>query len=92
MSLAPNDISTLLEKWAHDKEKITKLEARIEKYKKIASKLMDKREDDTLTGREYLLTRRNQSRTTISKADVPSDVWIEYSRKISFQVFHLVKK
>lgn len=92
MSLQTSDINTLLEKWSRDKEKISELEARIEKYKKIASKLLDNRSEDTLSSQGYLLTRRTQSRSTISKADVPADVWSDYSRKISFQTFHLVKK
>jgi hypothetical protein len=86
------DISVLLEKWSKDKVKLAKLEERIEKYKKLAGKIMDERDKDNLSSSDYLLKRRTQTRSTISKSDVPIDVWKNYSRQVSFQAYYLVDK
>lgn len=87
-----SDIQALLAKWSKDKVRLAKLEERIEKYKTLAGKIMDERDKDILSSDEHLLKRRTQTRSTISKNDVPNDVWNRYSRKVSFQSYYLVTK
>lgn len=91
--MSKNDmIDNLLEKWASDKEKLAKLEKRIEKYKKIASELMDEEDTDILSGSDYFLKKRKQTRSTITKNDVPSEIWNQYSRKFSFYAYYLSER
>lgn len=89
MSISDDDLDTVLRKWSKDKARLAELETRIEKYKKIVGKVLDKRETDTLEGTDYTLKRRQQTRTSISKVDVPPDVWSRYAKKVSYQAFFL---
>lgn len=89
--MSNTDITTLLERWDKDKKKVAELETRIEKYKKLANKLMDKQGQDKLNSDEFTLKRRNQTRSMLTKSDVPADVWDEYSRTVTFQTFYLTR-
>jgi len=92
MTATQTDIDDLLSRWNKDKERIVESERNIEKYKKLANKILDRKDEDTLSSSEFMLKRRTQTRTTISKADVPNEIWNKYSRKVSFQMFQLVEK
>lgn len=89
VNIDKDDISTLLDRWSDDKAKIAQLEGRIEKYKRLVGKIMDEKDIDELASSTYKVKRRTQSRSTISKTDVPNDIWKEYSRKVSFDSFYL---
>lgn len=89
--MSSSDISTLLRKWSDAKAEITRLEKTIEKYKRVASKIMEKQGNSTLTGSGYTLRRKNMTRTTIGKRDVPQAVWEKYSRPCSFEAYYLSK-
>jgi len=83
------DITTLLERWFETKAEITELEKKLEKYKRIANRAMDQQNTDTLSSNYYTLKRKNISRTTISKQDVPNDVWKTYAKTCSYPAYYL---
>jgi len=87
-----DDINTLLEKWNDTKEQISLLEKKLEKYKKYAERIMDNEDKDEIINSYYSLTRRNMSRMTLSKDDMPKDIWIKYSRNINYPMYILRKK
>ena len=81
------DVDLLLQKWDEAKKQIADLEERITKYKKAADKLME--EDNTLVGKNFSLTKRTMTRETITKRDVPSEVWSKYAKRVSFPAYYL---
>lgn len=92
MDYSTDDIDTLLEKWHDTKEQISLLEKRLEKYKKYAERIMDNEDKDEITNLKFSLTRRNMSRTTLSKDDIPKDIWSKYARDINYPMYILRKK
>ena len=86
------DIATLLERWSQDKAEITEIEKRIDKYKKIAERIMNSQDTNTISSGPYTLKRSNMSRSTLTKQDVPESVWKQYSRTCSYPAYYLSKK
>ena len=83
------DIDDLLSNWYKTKQEICLLEQKCEKYKKASEKIMNQTEKDVLITDSYCLKKTDITRSTISKADVPSDIWNRYSKKTSYSSFHL---
>jgi hypothetical protein len=90
-SLTQHDVNDLLERWANAKQEIVELEAKIEKYKKLANKIMDKSDSKSIQGDYYSLSRKDITRKTISKNDVPEPIWEKYSRPCTYQGFYITK-
>lgn len=86
------DMATLLEKWSEDKAQISELEKRIDKYKKIADRIMNSRDTNVISSDLYTLKRTNMSRGTLTKQDIPDSVWKQYSKTCSYTAFYLSKK
>jgi hypothetical protein len=83
------DIDDLLSNWYKTKQEITLLEQKCEKYKKVAEKIMSQKEKDILKSDSYSLKKIDIVRSTISKNDVPSDIWDKYSKKTSYSSYYL---
>jgi len=90
--MSNTDIYTLLQKWSEAKNEITNLEKKIEKYKRIATSIMDQQGNNTVSSDEYTLRRKEMSRTTISKKNVPQDVWNKYSKLSKYKAYYLSEK
>lgn len=84
-------IDELLEKWYEAKNKKTKLEDRIEKYKKAVNKLMNKEKTTKLVGRDYSVSKRNNSRVYMSKDSVPASIWNQYASRCTYEAYYLTK-
>ncbi len=86
------DIDDLLTNWSHAKEQIADLENRIEKYKRLATRILTRTNTDLLQGGTYTLKKRIQARHTLGQKDVPKEVWSRYAKRSEFPVFYLSKK
>jgi hypothetical protein len=86
------DIDSVLEKWSEAKEKIDILEAKIKKYKSTVNSEMQKKGVDKISAGRYTVTRRRHTRTSISKENMPEQIWSQYATRCSYDVFSLVKK
>lgn len=86
------DIDDLLTNWSHAKEQIADLENRIEKYKRLATRILTRTNTDLLQGDTYTLKKRIQTRHTLGQKDVPKEVWSRYAKCSEFPVFYLSKK
>jgi hypothetical protein len=87
-----NDIEELLDVWFKTKEEIAVLEKKCEKYKKYCEKILDNLEENNISSNDYSLKRINLTKGTISKKDVPSDIWKQYSREVTYPVYYLKAK
>ena len=53
---------------------------------------MDQKGDNTITTTEYKLSRKEISRTTIAKKDVPKEIWKKYARTCTYTAYYLTEK
>ena len=86
------DIDTLLEKWHETKQEISELEAKCEKYKKCCERIMNKQNTNSLSTKYFTLKRREITRNSLSRKNVPSDVWNRYAREHTYPVYYLTEK
>ena len=90
-SLKAIDITTLLERWSKAKIEIEELEKKVEKYKRLANRIMDREGNYELSSLYYTLKKRKISRKTIYKQDVPNDIWEKYAHSTSYPAYYLTK-
>lgn len=90
-SVNATDITTLLERWSEAKKEMTELEKKVEKYKRLANRVMEQQGVDEFSSQSYTLKKKKITRKTISKQDVPKDVWEKYGRSISYTVYYLIE-
>ena len=86
------DIGSILHKWHEAKEKLALLEDKVNKYKLAISKEMNSKGVDKITGGGYVVSRRRNTRSYLSKESVPENIWKEYATKCSYDAFFLVKQ
>ena len=87
-----DDVDILLNKWYETKEQIIELEKKLEKYKRYSEKIMNETSSEELSNEIYVLNRRYMCRTTLSKDDIPSELWSKYSRNIKYPMYTLKKR
>jgi hypothetical protein len=85
------DERELLERWYETKQQISALEEKIEKYKKMADNIMDHKNTDTLSSDKYVLSKKDMNKTSISKKDLPIDIWEKYSKESFYSAFYISK-
>ena len=83
------DIEDLLNNWYKAKQEIYILEQKCEKYKKVSEKLMERMDKNILNTSSYSLKKIDIVRNTISKNDIPSDIWNKYSKKNKYSSYYL---
>lgn len=86
------ELDALLHRWSETKSKLKELETKCEKYKKLADKMMRKNNSNALTGSKYTVSKREITKTTISKQSVPPNIWEKYHTRVSYPAFYLQKK
>ena len=52
---------------------------------------MDSRNLDTLKNDIYILQKKDMNRTSISKQDLPIDIWNKYSKESFYSAFYISK-
>jgi|MDTG01.4.fsa_nt_gb hypothetical protein len=86
------DIETLLDEWWNAKEEISLLKTKIEKYKKLATKIMKKRDVNSLASSSLQLRRKTQKTSRMLKGNVPTPVWDQYAVRTSHKAFYLTRR
>ena len=89
MDIDKNDIEEILDNWYKAKQEISLLEKKCERYKKCSEKIMNNFDKNNLITTKYNLKKINISRSTISKNDLPIDIWNKYSKSSSFTSYYL---
>lgn len=86
-----SDLETILSKWNDDKKKLEILEHRINKYKVRITKEMNSKDTDKISTSNYTVTRRRNTRTYVTRENLPEDIWKKYSTRCSFDALFLSK-
>lgn len=84
-----SDIDQILDNWIQAKRKIADNEAKIAKYKKLITKVMEYQDTNEISSKYYTLKKRHMTRSTISKKDLPPSLWNEYSKSSSHSAFFI---
>lgn len=87
-----NDISNLLQKWNDTKKEIASLEKKCEKYKKYVDAILENNDSDSLSSNNFILKKKIITKNTLSKNDVPKDIWNKYSKSCSYPAYYLTEK
>ena len=90
--ISDEDINDLLSNWYETKLQIANLEKKCDKYKKYSEKILDELGKNKYESKNFSIKRTNMSRSTISKKDVPSDIWNEYSNTSTYTAYYIVPK
>ena len=85
------NVDNLLEKWYEAKQQINDLESKIDKYKRIAENIMEHKNVESLMNDKFLLQKKDINKTTISKKDLPIDIWNKYSKENFYSAFYISK-
>lgn len=90
-----SDFKDFLSKYIETKNKLKELEKKTEKYNKMIQEYMTKENMNSLIhehdNQKYKFKKSVVSRDTISKKDLPVDVWDKYSKSSSYVMLHLSK-
>lgn len=89
MSVSPEKLEELFKEWKSIKKQMSELETRETEIKDLIKDLMREVRSDRLKGLKYVVEQKSQSRTTMSKKDVPEDIWEKYSKTSTCKVLYL---
>jgi len=84
-------INESLTKFIEIKNKLEELQKRYEKYRKIVEDHMTKDGLTVLTHDSYEIKKIPMHRETISKKELPKDVWEKYSKALSYSMIRVKK-
>ena len=86
-----NEVDELLSKWYDLRETINKLENKMKEYKMLADELMKKNDTTELKNKEYSLEKKQLTRRTVSKEQLPPEIWKQYSKEHVYNTFYISK-
>lgn len=90
--MSESNIDEILNKWYKAKEEILILEKDCEKYKSIIINNMDSKGEDEIIGKNYYVKRNIICKKTISKNNIPSNIWDLYSKSSVYPLFQIKKR
>jgi hypothetical protein len=84
-----DDIEELLKNWSDAKKQIAMLEKKIDKYKIYAENIFKDNGQDELKVGKYSLKKKLIEKKTLSKDNVPPEVYKKYARTSCYPVFYI---
>jgi len=91
MSERNDKIDELLERYDATRIQIKDLEEKMDKYKRKIDDLMANKNSDYISGSKYVIKRSMNTRSYLSKEDLPKELWAKYSTSCTFPVYRLSK-
>lgn len=92
-----NNIEEIMTKFIETKIKIEELEKKYEKYRKSIEHHMMKEDLEKIEhynpidGKKYKLKKMIMSRETISKKELPKEIWDKYCKSSTYSMIRLTK-
>ncbi len=83
------ELNELLEKWNQAKDDLAKAEIKCDKYRTYVEKLMDSNSTDSLRGSVFSALRYEVTRESITKKDLPPEIWSRYAKSYTYPVISL---
>jgi hypothetical protein len=95
--MSDSDFSELIDKFIDIKQKLTEMEKKHEKYRKIISDYMAKDDIKNMrhkseNGDIYVLKKTLMARQSVSKEDLPKEIWEKYAKTSTFHTIRVDKE
>jgi hypothetical protein len=90
--MSEDSIEKILEKWHKYKGELAELEKKVQRYKDKVEKYMNSEQTNNLSSTNFLVSRVSCSKTTVSKKDVPDEVWNKYCKRSKYWMYTLKQK
>ena len=75
--------------WNDAKDKASHFEKLADKYKQKVIDYMIENNLDTIKTEDFIVTKRTTSRDSISKNDLPEDVWKKYYKTTTYDTYSI---
>ena len=85
-------IKKYVEEWHKYKSLISEYEKKMERVKQKVIDYMKDNESSTLYTDEFIIKATPQKRETISKQDLPEDIWKKYSKENKFYTYKITER
>lgn len=89
LSITPSEIDELIERWNTAREQSRELAKKEKKYRRLMEKIMDITGAQIIKGKELQVTRTTQNRRTISREDLPPDIFQQYSKVKTVDMYYI---
>lgn len=86
------DVDNLLEKWADARNTISSLEKKVETYKKLMKQYFARNNITKYENEFFKVKQGTQTRSLITKKNVPDDVWDLYAKPQTIDFLTLTEK
>jgi len=86
------EILTWISEWNKYKNIIAEHEKKMEIYKNKVIEYMKDNELSTINTTDFSVKQSKYSRETLSKKDLPSDIWNKYCKSSSYYIYKLTEK
>lgn len=88
------ELSEIIDKFIDIKEKLSEMERKHEKYRKIISEWMTKSDLKNIrhksdSGEIYVLKKTLMARQSVSKEDLPKEIWEKYAKTSTFHTIRV---
>ena len=83
------NIDTILEKWDYAKKQKALYDKECDRYKDAVERYMDKKDRDTISGENFTVSRRSNTRQMLSKHNTPPEIWDRYSTRFTYKSYYL---
>lgn len=90
--ISKDKVDELLSRWNGLKRQKSDIEQEEEEIKELIKELMSETGKNYLDGRKYSAELKKQSRKTISRKDLPEDLWDKYCKTSSCEILYLKKR
>jgi hypothetical protein len=85
-------IKEAVEEWYKAKEKVAFHEKQVDKLKQKVIEYMKEKEVETIVTTNYIVSKRVLSRDSLTKKDVPEDIWKKYARNLSYDAYYIKER
>lgn len=91
MANASVNVQQIVAKWLDSRQKLEEYTKKVEKYKALVQQYMtetgvNKMSGQSSDGKLYKIALSSRARESLSKKDVPSDIWEQYAKASRFRV------
>jgi cytochrome c-type biogenesis protein CcmH/NrfG len=87
-----SQLDALLAKWHNAKQELSLAETNVKKYRDRINGVMDDKAKNELRTENFSVSRRTISKETVSKSDLPADIWGRYASKSVYTALYLKKE
>lgn len=87
-----SEIEKIVEKYYSYRKEVNELEKKVQKYKEKLEGYMNGQEINNFDTDKYSVSRVNSSMTTVSKKDLPEDIWTRYCKRCKFYKYYIKEK